>query len=425
MSRIRPELCMSVISQCRLCGSSSLDPVFSLGEMAFSGVFPQSPEEKVPRGELTIVLCDACSLAQLDRDFPSDAMYGDNYGYMSSLNKSMVDHLKSITEFLEKTANLKKGDLVLDIGSNDGTMLFLYQTTGLVRVGMDPTIIKYKHLYPADVITVPDFFSAASFEAVCPGKKAKVVSTIAMLYDLPDPAEFAREIRKILADDGFWHIEVSYGPWMLNSGAFDAVCHEHVEYYSIKTLKRILDGAGFKISAVSFNDTNGGSISITSTPSENQAGPEASDQVEAILAKEAESGCNELSGWAKFNQLAKSRVSDLEQFLVLASSEGKIVAGLGASTKGNVLLQCLSPEALAAIQIIGEVNEFKFGKVTPGTHISIAPESQVVDSNPDFLLVLPWHFKDFFKARLGEFVESGGSIVFPLPELEIIGQGHV
>ena len=416
---------MRVISQCRLCGSPSLTPVFSLGEMAFSGVFPQSKEEKVPSGELTIVLCGDCALAQLDRDFPSDDMYGDNYGYMSSLNKSMVDHLSGITELLEKTADLKEGELVLDVGSNDGTMLSLYKTTGIVRVGMDPTIIKYKDLYPADVITVPDFFSAASFEEVCPGRKAKVVSTIAMLYDLPDPAGFAQEIREVLADDGFWHIEVSYGPWMLDSGAFDAVCHEHVEYYSLKTLKRILDGAGFKIAAVSFNDTNGGSISITATPSENEGGQEANEKVEAILAKEDQSGCNELSGWAKFDQIAKSRVFDLEQFLISSTSESKTVAGLGASTKGNVLLQSLSPEALSAIQIIGEVNEFKFGKVTPGTHISIAPESQVIASNPDFLIVLPWHFKESFKALLGDFVESGGSIVFPLPELEIIGQGHV
>jgi hypothetical protein len=349
-------------------------------------------------------------------------MYGENYGYMSSLNKSMVDHLKAIVESLEKTANLQKGDLVLDIGSNDGTMLSLYQTAGLVRVGMDPTIIKYKDLYPADVITVPDLFSAASFENVCPGRKAKAISTIAMLYDLPDPAGFAKEIREVLADDGYWHIEVSYGPWMLDSGAFDAVCHEHVEYYSLKTLKKILDGAGFKISDISFNETNGGSISITATPSGNESATNASEQVETVLLKEERSGSNELSGWAKFDALAKSRISDLEEFLISATAAGKVVGALGASTKGNVLLQSLSPQALSSIQIIGEVNEFKFGKVTPGTFINIAPEREVIDSGPDFLLVLPWHFKDSFKTRLKSFVEAGGRIVFPLPSLEIVGQ---
>ncbi len=401
-----------------------LTPVFSLGEMAFSGIFPQLRDEKVPRGELTIVLCGECSLAQLDRDFPSNEMYGDNYGYMSSLNRSMVEHLREITKFIEKTADLKRGDIVLDIGSNDGTMLSLYQTPGIVRVGIDPTIVKYKNLYPKDVIAVPDFFSATAFKSICHGKKAKIVSTVAMLYDLPDPTQSAKEIRDVLTDDGFWHIEVSYGPWMLESGAFDAVCHEHVEYYSLETLKRILGDAGFKISSVKFNDTNGGSISITSTPYENQHVKEATEQVQMILAKEAHSSCNELSGWVKFDRLVKSRVSDLEKFLISVRSEGKRLVALGASTKGNVLLQSLSPEARSVIEVIGEVNSFKFGKVTPGTGISIAPEDEVIRSNPDFILVLPWHFKDSFKARLKDFVKGGGKIVFPLPELEVVDSTH-
>lgn len=410
---------MQEISYCRLCGSRNLTPVFRLGEMAFSGIFPQSQDEKVPRGRLTIVLCGECSLAQLDRDFPGDEMYGDNYGYMSSLNSSMVEHLREITKLIEKTADLKKGDIVLDIGSNDGTLLSLYQTPGIVRAGMDPTIVKYKHLYPMDVVAVPEFFSATSFEAACHGKKAKVVSTVAMLYDLPDPTNFAKEIRDILTDDGFWYIEVSYGPWMLESGAFDAVCHEHVEYYSLHTLNRLLDGAGFKISTIEFNKTNGGSISITSTPNENELIQEATEQVQMILAKEAESGCNESSGWVKFDQLAKSRVSDLEKFLTSARFEGKRVVALGASTKGNILLQSLSAEVLSTIEVIGEINSFKFGKVTPGTGIKIAPEDEVIRSKPDFILVLPWHFKDSFKERLADFVEGGGKIVFPLPEIEV------
>lgn len=393
--------------------------------MVFSGVFPSSEEEKVPKGELTIVLCGECSLAQLDRDFPSEEMYGDNYGYMSSLNSSMVEHLKGIAQSLEPVAKIQHGDVVLDIGSNDGTLLSLYQTPGIVRVGMDPTIVKYKDLYPVDVITVADFFSSTSFARTCPGKRAKLITTIAMLYDLPDPAGFAKEIRDVLADDGFWHIEVSYGPWMLDTGAFDAVCHEHVEYYSLKTLKRILDGAGFKISAISFNETNGGSISITSTPVENRTAVEVTDQVEAILAKEAHGLSNELSGWAKFEQLAKSRIAELEAFLISAGSEGKRIVALGASTKGNVVLQSLSTEAIARIEMIGEVNEFKFGRFTPGTHIGIVPEGRLIETKPDFILVLPWHFKESFKRRLASYVHDGGRIVFPLPELEIVNSENV
>ena len=383
-------------------------------------MFPNSKNEAVSSGELSIVLCSDCSLAQLDRDFPSNEMYGENYGYMSSLNSSMVDHLSGIAQYLEKTAELKQGDVVLDIGSNDGTLLSLYKTQGIIRVGMDPTIVKYKSLYPNSTIAVPEFFSAKAFESACPGGKAKVVSTVAMLYDLPDPADFAKQVRQILADDGFWHIEVSYGPWMLDSGAFDAVCHEHVEYYSLKTLKMILDWSGFKVSAISFNDTNGGSMSITATPVENKSASEATGDLQSIIYREDASGCNEISGWRKFDQLAKSRISDMENFLISVKADGKRVVGLGASTKGNILLQSLNPEALSAIEVIGEINDFKFGKVTPGTGITIAPESEVIDSQPDYIVILPWHFKDSFKVRLRDYTKAGGSIVFPLPELEIV-----
>jgi hypothetical protein len=412
---------MGTISVCRLCGSAALAPVFSLGDMAFSGVFPSTSSESVPTGELSIVICRECSLAQLDRNFPAEEMYGENYGYMSSLNSTMVNHLGQMVDFLEKMSALTKDDLVLDIGSNDGTMLSLYSTKGLTRVGMDPTIVKYKHLYPADVITIPEFFSAELFNLACPGVKAKIVSTVAMLYDLPDPAGFASDIRKILQDDGFWHIEVSYGPWMLDSGAFDAICHEHTEYYSLKTLKRILDNSGMKIVAISFNDTNGGSISITSTPIENINVDEDFDKISEILAQETESRSNEEFGWNLFGKLARSRISDLEKLLIKLKHEGKKVAGLGASTKGNVFLQVVSPEALSAIDQIGEVNSFKFGKFTPGTRIPIRSEIEVLDSSPDYILVLPWHFKDSFDLRLSDFVSDGGKIIYPLPELVIVG----
>lgn len=416
---------MSSISACRLCQSEALTPVFSLGYLAFSGIFPSPNDPPVPLGQLSIVLCGGCKLAQLDRDFPGQVMYGDNYGYMSSLNSSMVTHLNQIVQSLEQVAGLKSGDVVLDIGSNDGTMLSLYSTPGLVRVGMDPTISKYKKLYPSDVITVADFFSAASFDLACKGQKAKVVSTVAMLYDLPDPLGFAKDVRKIMADSGFWLIEVSYGPWMLESGSFDAVCHEHVEYYSLFTLKKILDHAGFKIASVSFNQTNGGSISITATPTENSEVSEAYEGVVSILNEESKAKYNTADSWVSFNSITKKRIADLEKFLLSTKDSGKRVVALGASTKGNVLLQSLSPEAQSVIEVIGEVNAFKFGKLTPGTRIGILPEAEVIASKPDYILVLPWHFKESFQQRLGDFLAQGGQVVYPLPQLEVIGAGNV
>jgi hypothetical protein len=391
--------------------------------MALSGVFPEPGGASVKVGELTIVLCGECKLAQLDRDFPGHEMYGDNYGYMSSLNNSMIDHLRSIVLELEKSAELAPGDLVLDIGSNDGTMLSLYGIPGLVRVGMDPTIVKYSALYPLDAIKVPEFFSAGAFKVACPGKRAKVITTIAMLYDLPDPSGFATEVREILADDGLWHIEVSYGPWMLESGAFDAVCHEHIEYYSLHTLKRILDAAGFKICSVSFNEVNGGSISLTATPLSNSKKREAIESVSSVISKENLDRYNEVAGWLSFGELARARIADVDEFIVRVKSSGRRIMALGASTKGNILLQSLSPIALGAIEAIGEVNDFKFGKVTPGTGIRIVPENEVIDSKPDFILVLPWHFRDSFDKLLEEFVSRGGSVLYPLPKLEVASAG--
>ena len=397
--------------------------MFSLGKMAFSGVFPETKNQELAVGELTIVLCSECKLAQLDMDFPGNEMYGDNYGYMSSLNNTMVDHLKEIVLDLEQAAELSTGDVVLDIGSNDGTLLSLYTIPGLVRVGMDPTIVKYRELYPLDAIKISDFFSAAAFELACPGKKAKIVTTIAMLYDLPDPADFARGVRNIIAEDGLWHIEVSYGPWMLESGAFDAVCHEHVEYYSLHTLKRILDDAEFKICSISFNETNGGSISITATPISNSKKQEAVDELRSIISKENNDGSNEVRGWVSFSELTKARIADVDDFLIKARSKGHRVMALGASTKGNILLQSLSSNALGAIEVIGEVNAFKFGKVTPGTSIGIVPEKEVIEANPDFIVVLPWHFRESFTKILEDFVLGGGSVVYPLPKLEVTSPG--
>ena len=412
---------MKTIAECRLCKSTELDEAIDLGIMAFSGTFPASPDENVPEGQLRIVFCRSCKLAQLDRDFPQSEMYGENYGYMSSLNESMVKHLKAKAQELSDRLVLTTGDIVVDIGSNDGTLLSSYSVSGLEKVAIDPTIVKYRDRYENSTTLIADFFDAKKYSLHLGEKKAKLITTVAMLYDLPDPLEFAREIREILRSDGFWHIEVSYGPWMLESGAFDAICHEHTEYYSLLTLKSILDSAGFKIVNCDFNDVNGGSISLTASPetNANQQWLDA-DEISRILEEEAEA--NTLESWHGFSQLVKEKVLALETLLRKLAADGSIVDGLGASTKGNVLLQALGSLGSNArdwIRQIGEVNDYKFGRYTPGTLIPIVPEEFVLKSKPHYILVLPWHFKPGFEARLAEFVREGGSVIYPLPDLEI------
>ena len=409
---------MKSIGECRFCKSSQLDEVIDLGVMAFSGTFPSSPNEQVPEGQLRIVLCRSCKLAQLDRDFPQSEMYGDNYGYMSSLNASMVKHLETKSEMLSERLALTSGDVVVDIGSNDGTLLSSYKISGLQKVAIDPTIVKYRDRYDKATVLIADFFDAEKYKLHLGKNKAKLVTTVAMLYDLPDPLQFAKDVMEVLHPQGFWHIEVSYGPWMLKTGAFDAICHEHTEYYSLFTLKSILDSAGFKIVACEFNEVNGGSVSLTATPVSNvhQESLDANDLDELL---EEEAWANSINSWRAFAQLVDEKISALETVLQKLVDEGKVVDGLGASTKGNILLQSMGSRSSGWIRQIGEVNDYKFGRFTPGTLIPIVSEEAVLKSKPDYLLVLPWHFKSGFETRLAEFVREGGSVIYPLPNLEI------
>jgi hypothetical protein len=220
------------ISCCRIGKSKNLISVLNLGFQALTGVFPKSADEPVTIGPLELVWSPDSGLLQLKHSYDASEMYGDNYGYRSGLNQSMVDHLTNKVRYLERLAGSKSGDVVLDIGSNDATTLKAYSVSGLKRVGIDPTGRKFAEYYPSGIKLVPDFFSAAGYRSVIK-QPAKIVTSIAMFYDLEDPIQFAKEIESILADDGIWHFEQSYMPSMLRTKAYDTVCHEHIEYYSL------------------------------------------------------------------------------------------------------------------------------------------------------------------------------------------------
>src|SRR6516162_676706 len=227
------------IETCRLVGSRNLISVLSLGYQALTGVFPKSRETEMTRGPLELVWCPESGLLQLAHSYDANEMYGENYGYRSGLNQSMVHHLARKIHNLERSADLKPGDTVLDIGSNDATSLKAYTVSGLTRVGMDPAGAKFKQYYPHDIALVSDFFSVNNFRAIAKNK-AKIVTSIAMFYDLEDPICFAREVAEVLTDDGIWHLEQSYMPSMLRLCSYDTICHEHLEYYSLAVLRRII-----------------------------------------------------------------------------------------------------------------------------------------------------------------------------------------
>ena len=245
------------IKNCRSCKSKSLTNLYSLGKQTLTGIFPPNKKSKITKGNLSMVICKKCKLLQLEHNFDANEMYGDNYGYMSSLNKSMISHLKLKALNLKKRYNLKIKNNILDIGSNDGTFLSFFNNK-FKLFGCDPTIKKFSKYYRKDINQLPFFFSSDLFKK----KKFNLKTSISMFYDLPHPLNFAKEINSILHKDGIWHIELSYMPMMIKNRSYDTICHEHLEYYSLKSLKYLLDRADLKIINLSFNQINGGSIEV-------------------------------------------------------------------------------------------------------------------------------------------------------------------
>jgi hypothetical protein len=413
------------ITKCRICGNQELIPVLSLGIQSLTGVFPTRKDQQVTAGPLDLVKCsesgagNTCGLLQLRQSYDLNEMYGLNYGYRSGLNRSMVEHLHLKVGKICAVVELKPGDLIIDIGSNDSTLLQGYPRLGYDLVGIDPTGVKFKGYYPEHIRLIPDFFSAAAVKKHLGDRKAKVVSSIAMFYDLESPIDFMRQIHSVLDDNGIWVFEQSYMPTMLEMNAYDTICHEHLEYYGLKQVKWMADQVGFKIIDVELNSVNGGSFSLMVAKT-GSAYREATTLVETILRKEADMGLQTLKPYEAFTQRVVEHRDKLKQFIHRARAEKKVVLGYGASTKGNVILQYCNLTS-ADVPFIAEVNKDKFGCFTPGTLIPIISEAEARAMKPDYFMVLPWHFKDNIIAKEAEYLRAGGKMFFPLPELEAIG----
>ena len=406
------------ISKCRVGDDSNLVSVLNLGHQALTGVFPRNAAEDVTVGPLELVWCPKSGLLQLKHTYNSSEMYGDNYGYRSGLNQSMVTHLTDKVAYLERLVSLKAGDAVVDIGSNDATTLKAYQTNGLKRIGIDPTGKKFAEYYPAEISLVPDFFSADAYRSV-EKQPARIVTSIAMFYDLDSPITFAQQIESVLADDGIWHFEQSYMPSMLRMNSYDTICHEHLEYYSLAVVKTILEKSGMRLVDVVMNSVNGGSFAVTAAKASNTSIRSNDAVINWLLDQEDRMGLNTPRPYRDFEERVFRHRDDLTRLIRALNADGKKVLGYGASTKGNVVLQFCGLTA-NDIPAIAEVNPEKFGKVTPGTHIPIISEADAKAMKPDYFLVLPWHFKDGILRREKEYLASGGKFIFPFPEIEIV-----
>ena len=405
------------IEKCRVCGNTHFVTILDLGDQYLSGIFPKKIDLDMPCGPLKLVKCDekfgGCGHVQLEHTYDLPTMYGENYGYRSGLNASMVKHLKEKSEKIQRVIDLNSGDIVVDIAGNDGTFLgFFPEDCELMSI--DPTSEKFSRYFKSNVNYIADFFSYNTFSSKFGDKKARIITSFSMFYDLDDPCGFAKEVKKCLGNNSIWVLEQSYMPEMLNVNSFDTVCHEHLSYYGMRQIKYIMDNAGFKIIDFEFNDVNGGSISIVVSPNESEL-IECTERLNDLIQSELDQKLDTTIPWEQFSSRMESNKHQFKNLISKLRLEGNKIAALGASTKGNVTLQTweITPEDILTV---GDVNPDKDGSYTPGTWIPIKDEDTVIE-NYDAFVILPWHFKNFF---INKEKFKGKKLIFPLPVPEII-----
>ena len=407
------------IKSCRMCGLSDLSLLLDLGSLSLTGVF-LSPTENDNRAELALGKCNNCNLVQLMHSYPSNLLYGSSYGYESHLNPSMVKHLSTKAKILQNKYIRKKDAVIVDIASNDGTLLSAYSGDDLKLVGIDPLINTFSDLYPKSVLKIGDFFSAKSYWEKT-SLSADLVTSLSVIYDLENPLSFARDVWEILSDQGIWHLEQSYLPSMVETTSYDTICHEHLLYLSLHDIKLLLEEAGFSIVDATLNSINGGSIAVTAKKTRLHVNSDPN--IEFLLMREIEMGLTTGEMMEKFVSNSFSHKKNLVNLISAYRDAGYEIFGLGASTKGNVLLQWAGLDT-TFIKSIGEINPKKFNKVTPGTRIPIVAEHEVLNIEVDskrLSLVLPWHFKPVIMERAESYLSKGGKLLFPLPSIEVVG----
>lgn len=372
---------------------------------------------------MLLVRCDvskdegACGLLQLAHTFPTEILYA-NYWYRSGVNETMRNHLKGIAA--SALSLVSKDRLrVVDIGCNDGTLLYSYPES-FERIGIDPSDIAAEIAPPIEVINT-SFPSDNAIRALA-GRKADIVTSIAMFYDLEDPVGFARHIRELLAPDGIWILEMSYMPMMLRQNSLDTVCHEHLEYYSLAVLEFIMHKAEMRIFKAELNDINGGSIRCYASRAETSRydGAEARDFLQHLRFAEFELALDSDQPYLAFSERITALRHELSSLLASFKAAGKRIHVYGASTKGNVLLQWCGIDN-RVVDCAADRNPEKHGARTIGTDIPIVSEEESRALRPDYYLVLPWHFRDEFLRRERATLTAGTKFIFPLPEISVVG----
>ena len=400
------------IKKCRISKKRDLVSVGKFKKLSLTGTFPNNKIQKIPHLPFEVVYSKSSKLLQLKHNYNSKLLYGDNYGYRSGLNPTMIEHLKNKSKFLKKKIGFNK-HLILDIGSNDGTFLSFFKGKNVYAV--DPTITKLKKYYKWYVKKIPFIFEHG-FKFI-KKRKFKLISAIAMFYDLKDPIDFMKKIKQILETNGIFHIEVAYLPEIIKNFSYDTFCQEHYEYYSLISLNYLCKKTGMKIIDFGFNRINGGSIWLNISHSKSKL-KEKKLKLRNEINKEVKNGIHKKQTYIDFFKKVHMHAEKMNKMVKKLKSKGKIIYGMGASTKGNVLLQvCKIDKNL--LEGIFDINNEKFNKFTPYTKIKILDEKKLKKLKVDYILLLIWHFQEYIIDKIKKF-NKNVKIIIPFPKIKII-----
>lgn len=400
------------ITACRICGSPRLETVLSLGHQILTGVFRRPDDPEPISAPIELVICHDCKFLQSGHTVDADLMYAE-YWYRSGTNQTMIDHLADVVSDVVAHVPLAPGDVCIDIGCNDGTLLHAYEGRSVRRIGVDPSDAIQSITDPS-ITKINTYFTAETVASALDGRKAKAITSISMFYDLDRPNDFVSDITQVLDRDGIWVVEMNYTGDMIDNCGYDMISHEHVAYYTLRTFERLIARHDLKVLDATFNPINGGSIRLfsgfTGTPSE---------RVSDISARELAAGLEEPETYRAFLRSIEEFKVKLRALLIGINARGEKVALYGASTRGNTILQHCGITADLTFAA-ADRNPMKWGLQTSGSRIPIRSEEEVRATNPEYMLVLPYYFLSEFLQRERPYLQNGGKFIVPLPQLRII-----
>lgn len=403
--------------KCRNCKTKNVKKVFDLGELYYTGKFPSNKKIRLGKGELGLSFCKNCTLVQLNKSYNTNYLFSKDYGYKTGVNFTMRNHMKNIHDILTKKIKLKKDDYIMDIASNDGTLLNLFNNN-LNKVGVDPILSRYREEYKKVKYKISNFFSEEVLKKNKINKKFKVITALSVFYDLDNPNNFLKDIEKVLDDNGICLIEHADLYSIIKFNMFDTICHEHVAYYSTQIMINMAKKNNLKVFDLKSNDINGGSTQyfICKKNANLSVNHKA---LKKYINKEKVIGVSRFKTIVNFYKKIKQKKISTIKLLISLRKKNKKIYGYGASTKGNVLLQYYGIDN-QIIPMIADRNPYKYGRFTPGSLIKIVSEKTIRKLKPDYFFVLPWHFKKEIIQREKPIRKKGTKFIFPLPNLRII-----